>query len=478
MIDWMQTHRKWLIITIWIATIAFVGAGFMGWGQFRLGKKQSIVAEVKNTEVTIKDWQNAYTQIFNRVNKQMGGTLDDATAKKLGLKKLALQKAVQDAILRQYAKDLGLYVTDKEMAKKIIDVFGSDKIYKRYLRNARMEASDFEKSLRKQLLIEKLFSFLNIKPAKAELLSTASALYDSDNVDIQIIKRSNLSINLNEEEIKQYWQKNKNHFLSNKQYKIVFVKIPLKTNASDEKLKDFYNENKLNYKNVKGEIIPFKKALDKVKIDYAAQHLKKEAVFAYKKLKTNNGNYNITTVNEHNSLIPQDKMKTLKQNGYLKPFIYNDAYIIAKLIEEIKPKPLTFEKAKAYVTEELMNRKTNNKLVEISKKEYKTFKGQNIGFVTKFDMNKIKNLSVEYATQFLQKVFVSQNPNYFILIPQNNPKISILYRIKEQKLLDNKEYTKNKKIIYNISKNILQIELFNNLLQSLQEKYRIKVYVK
>ncbi len=32
MITWMQRHKKWLVITIWISTIAFVGAGFVGWG--------------------------------------------------------------------------------------------------------------------------------------------------------------------------------------------------------------------------------------------------------------------------------------------------------------------------------------------------------------------------------------------------------------------------------------------------------------
>jgi len=40
MITWMQTHKKWLIITIWIATIAFVGAGFVGWGAYSYGKKE------------------------------------------------------------------------------------------------------------------------------------------------------------------------------------------------------------------------------------------------------------------------------------------------------------------------------------------------------------------------------------------------------------------------------------------------------
>ncbi|NPA87759.1 MAG: hypothetical protein GXO01_03545, partial [Epsilonproteobacteria bacterium] len=76
MIEWMQTHRKWLVITIWIATIAFIGAGFVGWGQFQFGKSQSAVAKVGDTEVTIQDWQEAYQNLFQIENQKLGGRLD------------------------------------------------------------------------------------------------------------------------------------------------------------------------------------------------------------------------------------------------------------------------------------------------------------------------------------------------------------------------------------------------------------------
>ena len=36
MITWMQKHRKYLVVTIWVSTIAFVGAGFVGWGAYDL----------------------------------------------------------------------------------------------------------------------------------------------------------------------------------------------------------------------------------------------------------------------------------------------------------------------------------------------------------------------------------------------------------------------------------------------------------
>ena len=46
MISWMQKHNKYLVWTIWIATIAFIGAGFVGWGSYSFGSKAGNVAKV------------------------------------------------------------------------------------------------------------------------------------------------------------------------------------------------------------------------------------------------------------------------------------------------------------------------------------------------------------------------------------------------------------------------------------------------
>ena len=214
MIEWMQTHRRWLVITIWVATIAFIGAGFVGWGQFKLGQKSSVIAEVKDTPVTIKDVQNTYQKIYQFYNEQMGGKLDEATAKKMGLQNIALQQAIQDAILRQYAKDLGLYVTDDDIAKKILEIFGSKQKYQLYLRNMGMKPKEFEENLKKQILVTKLFNVLNIKPSKTLLLSTASALFNADNIEMKILKKEDIKVSLSQEEIKKFWEKHKNQFLT------------------------------------------------------------------------------------------------------------------------------------------------------------------------------------------------------------------------------------------------------------------------
>lgn len=276
MIEWMQTHRKWLVITIWIATIAFIGAGFVGWGQFNLSSKSSTVAEINgNTDVSIQDVQEIYNNLFMDLNQKLGGKLDDATAEKLGLKQQAFKMAIEQGILREYAKNLGLYVTDEEVAKAIIDTFKNIKTYKKYLQMNGLKAKEFEENLRKQLLIQKLTQALHLKPTNPEILSIASALYNADNISLKVINKNSLKVNISEDELKTFWEKNKNKYQSSEMYKIAIVKTPIEGVVTEKELKEYYENNKNEYKNENGEIIPFEKAKEKVKKIYLQKIIKK-----------------------------------------------------------------------------------------------------------------------------------------------------------------------------------------------------------
>jgi peptidyl-prolyl cis-trans isomerase D len=234
-----------------------------------------------------------------------------------------------------------------------------------------------------------------------------------------------------------------------------------------------------DYKNEKGEILPFEEAKEQVKTDLIAKKLKKEAVITYKKLKNNElDDYKLVSVEKHNKIIPAEKMDDLIKNGYLKPFVYNNQYVTAKLVEEIKPQPMPYAQAKPKVTEILLQKKTTEALVKKAQEELKNFQGKDLGFVTKYDVNKIPELSPLYAEKFLFDVFTSQKPKGYVLIPENNPKYAVLYDITAQKLLEKEKYEKNKQSVYMLSEAMLNSELLNDLINSLKEKYKVVSYVK
>ncbi len=119
MISWMQKHNKYLVWTIWVATIAFIGAGFVGWGSYSFGSKAGNVAKVGDIEIKQTKLNMVYSNIYNQYNQAMQGTLDDKKAKEMGLIKQAFAQLATQAKILNFAKDLGIIVSDAEVAQRL-----------------------------------------------------------------------------------------------------------------------------------------------------------------------------------------------------------------------------------------------------------------------------------------------------------------------------------------------------------------------
>ncbi len=482
MITWMQHHKKWLIITIWIATIAFLGAGFVGWGAYSYGKKQDDVAKIKNTTITINDVQTIYSQLFNKLNQQLGGKLDEATAKKLGLQKAAFQEALKRAILIQFAKDNGLYVTDDELAKNIILIPAfqkngqfSKELYNIFLQNAHLTAKQFETNLKKDIIIQKLFDALNLPAVETTHLTFASILTMQDKISVKTIQAPKIEVT--EDEIKSYWQKHKDNYKSILSYNIGYFYVPLTGNVTKQELQNYYDEHKQNYTDEKGIIQPLEKVKDEVKKDLLAKKTKIEAILTMKKLKHKKLEYKkADNVTIKNNYIQLNLMAKLIQNKFLKPTLTNKGWLIATIIKVNKPKVLDYEKAKNLAKADLIKEKTLKTLEELAKQDLKSFKGKNLGFIGRDDINKLKFLSIDNASKFITQLFNSQTPKGYVLLGNK----AVLFKITAQKLLDNKKYEKIKPMIINYDNSIKQKELNKNLIQKLLKLYNadIKVYMK
>ena len=116
MITWMQRHKRWLVITIWISTIAFVGAGFVGWGSYDYGKSSGNIGVVGDKEIQVSDLQSEYNALYSQYQNALGETFNQEMAKQFKLEEMAYNAVVQKFLLINYANDLGLYSTDKEVA--------------------------------------------------------------------------------------------------------------------------------------------------------------------------------------------------------------------------------------------------------------------------------------------------------------------------------------------------------------------------
>ena len=486
MISWMQKHKKYLVITIWISTIAFVGAGFVGWGAYKYGSREDVMAEVGNTKITIRDFQNRYSQLYNSYNQLLGNRLDQQKAKEMGLDKMAFNTLIQEALLENYAKEMGLMVSDEELAKQIesMQVFWKDgkfdkDLYISVLKQNRMRPKDFEESLKKELLLKKIKQALAPIEYPIEFNTTASALFIGDKIEYKILTSDDINISYTQDDLKKYFNEHRDNYKTLAKYKISFIEVlPNDINFSQKDLQEFYQKNRIRYKDSDGKILPFQKAIKQVKQDLLLKRAKKEALkkyIAFKKGKIQAQKSIIITQND--TTLPKSLLEQLQSaptQKVFKPILTDGKYLIARLDEKILPQLMKFEEAKTMVENDYKHEMKAKKLIEIAKASAKNFKGVvTPDYICRDDIDKISELPSIEAAKFLKKLFIQKDPYGYI--PINEQKV-VLYKILDQKLQMSQKIDKNRKLISDNSLRLKETLENQNILNKLQQMYEIKIY--
>ena len=256
MITWMQKHKKYLVVTIWVSTIAFVGAGFVGWGAYDFNKSRATsIAKVGNIDISYQRFQQAYSQLFNYYSQMSGRQLSEDEANQLGLANAAVQGLIRETLLLNYAADLGLVVSDEELINELIKTpsFQKDgvfdtKTYQSALQRAQITPKEYENELRDNLLIKKLFDAIGLKADNTAEQALSADMFMSDTIKARVILAS--APQINEDEIKQSWEKSKDLYLSSQKYELDTHFIAPENNASidENALKAYYEENRSDYK--------------------------------------------------------------------------------------------------------------------------------------------------------------------------------------------------------------------------------------
>ena len=486
MITWMQKHKKYLVITIWISTIAFVGAGFVGWGAYKFGTAADAIATVGETKVTYEEYNRRYTRLYEYYNRMLGGTLDQEKAKQMQLDKAALDQLIQEALLLSYAKELGLQVSDEEVANHIagMKVFWNkgkfdQELYKKILAQNRMRPKAFEESIRKELLLQKLARAFAPVLYDVEFDTIAAALYMGDKIEYKALSTQDINVTVTEEEIANYYQAHKNDYKSPKKFKLSYITItPKDANFTQAELQEYYKKHRLAYAGDDGKIMPFAKVKERVAKDLALKRSKKEALKAYIAFKKGKRKpEGSITVTQNNALPPKVAQKLAKasKGTTFKPAIQEGKYYIYRLEEVILPKPMALAKVHEKVKNDLEASKKRKALMELAKKRLATFQGIiTPDFVTREDIDKIA-LPPAQAELFLRQLFLKTEPKGIIAVDQNKV---VLYKILDQKLAMQRKIDKNRAFITDNGLKLKQMIIDTNTLKKLQKRYTITIYKK
>jgi peptidyl-prolyl cis-trans isomerase D len=480
MITWMQRHKKWLVITIWISTIAFVGAGFVGWGSYDYGKNGKAVAVVGDREVSVEEYQQEYSNIYEQYAKMFGSMFNKELAEQLKLKDVAYKQVLQKNLILSYADSLGLDVTNEDIAKELVkyNVFLKDgkfdkDTYVKVLAQNKLTPKVFEDSLKRGLLLQKVQLFFNLNPNSVEVENLNRLLFVEDDISIKILNSSDIKIDVKNDELKKYWEENKNSYKSEVSYDLETKEIPMiSANSTQEDLKAQYDKFKTDYKFEDGRIKSFDEAKEQIIKDLDEKFTKTEALKVYLKIKKDEEKLEnkVAYVESKLPFLDEDNTKITgsKDGEIIKPFVYDNKYLIVKLVKKNQSSSLPFEQAQPLVLKDYEKLMKDKKLDELATTQLKDFTGVNISSVTRETANKISGLAQKEAIKFLNELFSSTSKEGMVKLDDK----VVLYRINSSKL---GEYNKSKDDI--VRSNLAQLqeeELMINLIKKLENSFKIQ----
>lgn len=482
MIDWMQRHKKSLIPTIWISTIAFVGAGVVGWGAYDYNRNRAgAVAVVGDIKISNQDFNMKYNDIYNFYRTVNDGKFTDEQAKEMKLANVTLDALVREGLLLNLAKELGLEATKNDITTYLLkspefqlDGKFNKKLYDQSVKNLGITKSEFERDLARKLTLEKLATALHYKPANDIFDAFVDSQFQQYHVFGEVVEYKENNETISDDEIKSFWENEKEHYLTKKTYEIdtVFVE-PVQMDVNNTVLNEYYNEHRNNFKTSDGKIQTFDEALDFIKHDYLAEFNKNNADKMYLEVKKGNKALDKKMVVSEDNF-PISVFDEAKIDIINKPFSYENGNLITKIIKINEPKPMEFEQAKPFALQDLKVKIKNENLKKIAENKMSNFNGKDFGFIGRDSLKNIENISeVEFA-KFLDKLFKGNEKKDFILFDDK----AFVYEVRESKLGNTDKIDQYKDVLKKELDTMINQNLTLDLIQSLSKRYKIEYFRK
>lgn len=479
----MQRHRKYLVVTIWISTIAFIGAGFVGWGQYSYGDKAGSVAKVGEISITSAELQKSYSALFNQYNQLFQGKFDEQQAKQFGLQRQALRQLVNQALILNLAQNYGLTVTDEELWNiiKSQPVFSKEgtfdkTVYADTLKQNQLSIKEYEDSMKKELLIQKTLYLLASANRPLEEKALSNALGVADKISYKLLTPSMLTLTPDETALKAFWEKHKNEFKSEPTFEVAYlVQSPVTVTPSIKEINEYYDMNRQSLKDPSGKILSVNEAQEVIVTALNDKATEKEALRLYIDYKKGSTTAAVkkaiitASSSPFDPALTKEIMNLSDTKPFLKPRKVGNDYIVVKLEKASPSAPLNYEEAKTKVMALYLNEAKKSKLQELAQNSYKTFSAPATDFLTRNDSSKLGDLNPQEGTEFLSKLFTSKQKQGFITLESGNV---IIYNVLEQKLLQDKTLADG-----NAVAKLKGSLLDQGLIKTLESKYPVEIYV-
>ncbi len=264
MLQAMREHASsWIIkVLLGIIVVVFV---FFGVGSYR-SQKGNYVAIVNGQQISKEEFRNVYNNLIQQMRQRFGNNLSEDMIKMLQVKKQAMDRLIGQTVILQEAESLNIKVTNDELKDAIrsMTVFQKNGVfdsatYQTLLNRIQMSPEKFEDDQKRQILTNKLSTLVlnSIKVSEFE----AKKWYEWENVQVninmaQFDPKSINDIEPKEEEITEYFEKNKSKYKTEPTVKVRYLKFSpdsykSKINLTEDEVKEYYDDNTEKFANPK-----------------------------------------------------------------------------------------------------------------------------------------------------------------------------------------------------------------------------------
>ncbi|MCF6291063.1 MAG: SurA N-terminal domain-containing protein [Desulfobacterales bacterium] len=258
MLDLMRRKAQSPIIQITVVIIALVFV-FWGVGSSQRGSSNEI-AQVNDQAITVQEYRQALDRMITAYRQQLGDNLPDDLVNSLGIKEQALEQLIQNLLLRQGAREMGLLVSKEEVKQSIekLEAFRSNGAfdmnqYKKVLAGSRMTPAGFESSVRTDLLSGKLLQALarltKVTPAEIK----ERFIHENEEINLEYVRFQpadfTARIKLSDQDLESYYQENKENYKTEPQVRLQYLAYSLKdfldtARPSDKEIRAYYRNNR------------------------------------------------------------------------------------------------------------------------------------------------------------------------------------------------------------------------------------------
>jgi peptidyl-prolyl cis-trans isomerase D len=242
MLDRMRRHKgwlKWSLALVVLAFIIFYIPAFLGRGDNGAGAGSDVVANVDGREISVADFQRAYQSQIQMYRSAYGGNVSEQMLKQLGIDQQILQQMVDEEASLAEAKRRGISVSDAELEQRILAIpafqengrFVGQARYAAVLRMQRppLSIDQFEQSMRKSLIIDKLRSALTEWVSIAEKDVEREYVRRNDKVKLEMVTfgvdKFRSEVKVADEELAPYFEAHKDQYRIGEKRKIRYLLV-------------------------------------------------------------------------------------------------------------------------------------------------------------------------------------------------------------------------------------------------------------